>query len=105
MGSSDSSSANWNPFRKPVSDVPRALLAVWTTLTPAEQPAARAAWRARQARLVAAGCHYWVFESVSQPGRFLEFTEAGDEGTLRSARREARIADRDDDVFHEVELS
>jgi hypothetical protein len=82
--------------------MPRALVAVWNTVPGAARADALARWRERRDRLSAAGCHYWIFESTSQPGRFLEFTEARDAETLAAARASAGA--RDDDYLTEVEL-
>lgn len=40
---------------------------------------------ARKADAIASGAHFWVFEHAGEPGRFLEFTEAGSEAALRAA--------------------
>lgn len=84
--------------------MPRALLAVWHEVPDSERAGAIAEWSARRARLEAAGCHYWVFESSVRRGRFLEFTEASDSAALRLARARAGLAEPDDDLYHEVEL-
>ena len=43
-----------------------------------------AALDARKADAVASGAHFWVFEHAGEPGRFLEFTEAGSEAAMRA---------------------
>lgn len=40
---------------------------------------------ARKSDASASGAHFWVFEHAGEPGRFLEFTEAGSEAALRAA--------------------
>lgn len=39
---------------------------------------------ARKAKASASGAHFWVFEHAGQPGRFIEFTEAGSEAVVRA---------------------
>lgn len=45
--------------------------------------------RARDAHYTAAGCKYWAFEEAALAGAFIEFTEAGDDATLRAAHASA----------------
>lgn len=85
--------------------MPRALFAVRLDVPRGERPGALAAWAQRRTRVESEGCHYWVFESRARPGEFLEFIEAPDEATLRTARARAGLAAADDDLYQQVELS
>jgi hypothetical protein len=85
--------------------VPRALFAEFRTVSESERPAAIDEWRRRRSSLAAAGCHYWVYESTSQRGRFLEFSEGRDAESLHRVRREAGMPESPLDLYDEVELA
>ncbi len=48
---------------------------------------------ARKADATASGAHFWVFEHAGEPGRFLEFTEAGSEAAVRAATAREELSD------------
>ena len=85
--------------------MPRALHAEWRTVGDADRGHAIAEWRDRQLRLTALGCHYWVFEVASERGRFLEFTEAHDAGTLLDSRAQAGCPIPGASILNEVEMT
>lgn len=85
--------------------MPRALVAEWSEVPPEQFEAARATWRRRHERISATGCHYWVFASGAEPGRYLEFIEARDAGLLREARRQAGLGGQESPILTEVELT
>jgi hypothetical protein len=45
--------------------------------------------KSRAAHYKAVGCQFWVFEEAAMSGAFIEFTEAPDVATLRSAHATA----------------
>lgn len=59
----------------------------------------------RKSHYEAASCRFWVFEEVSLPGAFIEFTEANDATILSNAHANAphRILDAAR-IYKEVEL-
>ncbi len=61
--------------------------------------------RERRDRLRAASCNFWVYEDPSEPGLFVEFTEARDVDTLAAARASVLAADAGAPILTEVELS
>jgi len=61
--------------------------------------------RARRERLRAASCNFWVYEDPSEPGLFVEFTEARDADTLVAARASVFDSDAGAPILTEVELS
>jgi hypothetical protein len=63
-----------------------------------------AQWRERRDRLTAAGCRFWVYESSSEPGRFLEFTEARDTTALEQGCALVGVKLLTASVLNEVEL-
>jgi len=61
--------------------------------------------RARRAYYHGAGCRFWVFEEIDLSGAFMEFIEAGDAATLKSAL--ANAPERFNDparIYQEMEL-
>jgi hypothetical protein len=62
--------------------------------------------RAKIAYYTAAKCRFWVFEEISLPGAFVEFTEADDAQTLASAHASApwRLLDPGR-IYHQVEVA
>jgi hypothetical protein len=84
--------------------VARSLTAEWLHVPLADQPEAIRRWRDRRDRLVADGCHYWIFASAVDDAAFLEFIEARDEATLTGARERAGMAPRVE-ILTELELS
>ena len=64
-----------------------------------------AALRERRDRLRAAACNFWVYEDQSEPGLFVEFTEARDPDTLAAARAVVFDSDGGAPILTEVELS
>jgi hypothetical protein len=85
--------------------MPRALIAEWSEVSPRDLAAAQAAWHRRRDGLTEAGCHYWVFESPDEPGRYLEFIEARDAAQLLAGLRHAGLGGRAPTVLTEVELT
>jgi hypothetical protein len=61
--------------------------------------------RVRRERLRAASCNFWVYEDPSEPGLFVEFTEARDADTLVAARATVFDCDAGAPILTEVELS
>ena len=82
----------------------RVLVAEWCSVADSERERAMARWRERSARLSAAGCHFWVYENLASPGRFLEFTEARDTDTLVAASAQTGGSLKGDSILTEVEL-
>jgi len=70
-----------------------------------ERDAYFAGLRARRDRLRAASCNFWVYEDLSEPGLFVEFTEARDTNTLTTALSAASEAGAAASILTEVELS
>ena len=70
-----------------------------------ERDAYFAGLRERRDRLRAASCNFWVYEDPSEPGLFVEFTEARDAETLIAGR--AAVSETEDSapILTEVELS
>jgi hypothetical protein len=64
-----------------------------------------ASLRERRDRLRAAACNFWVYEDPSEPGLFVEFTEARDADTLVAARAAVFESDGGAPILTEVELS
>jgi hypothetical protein len=60
--------------------------------------------RERRDRLRAASCNFWVYEDPSEPGLFVEFTEARDVDTLAAARASVFDSDPGAPILTEVEL-
>ena len=61
--------------------------------------------RERRERLRAASCNFWVYEDPSEPGLFVEFTEARDVETLVAARASVFDSGGGAPILTEVELS
>lgn len=76
-----------------------------TTVTMTERPRYFERLTQRKAHYESANCRFWVFEEVSLPGAFIEFTEAGDAEILSNAHANAphRILDAAR-IYKEVEL-
>ena len=70
-----------------------------------ERDAYFAGLRERRDRLRAASCNFWVYEDPSEPGLFVEFTEARDVSTLAAARTSVSDSDSGAPILTEVELS
>lgn len=49
----------------------------------AERDAYLASLAERRANAAAAGLNFWVFEHLTEPGRFIEFTEGADAEAIR----------------------
>jgi hypothetical protein len=60
--------------------------------------------RVRRDQLRASGCNYWLFEDPGLPGILIEFLEARDAETLRSARQGAGLPRADAPILSEVEF-
>jgi len=61
--------------------------------------------KTRRSHYLASSCRFWVFEEVSLPGAFIEFTEADDEAMLISAHEGAPHQVLDPArIYREVEL-
>ena len=69
-----------------------------------ERDAYFAGLRERRDRLRAASCNFWVYEDSSEPGLFVEFTEARDVATLAAARVALFDSDPGAPILTEVEL-
>jgi hypothetical protein len=69
-----------------------------------ERDAYFAGLRERRDRLRAASCNFWVYEDPSEPGLFVEFTEARDVSTLAAARVSVFDSDDGAPILTEVEL-
>jgi hypothetical protein len=65
--------------------MPRVLTAQRTVVTPAQRGRLLERLRARREYYQGAGCHYWVFEEIDLQGAFIEFIEAADAASLRTA--------------------
>lgn len=85
--------------------MPRALAIIDTRVAEAERGDFR--FRATRARThyAASGCHYWLFESDAESGRYIEFVEAPDGETLRLARRLAPGASAGAPTYTEIPLT
>jgi hypothetical protein len=61
--------------------------------------------RAKLAYYTAASCRFWVFEEISLPGAFIEFTEADTAQTLAAAHASApwRLLDPGR-IYQQVEI-
>lgn len=61
--------------------------------------------RAKVAHYTAANCRFWVFEEISLPGAFVEFTEADNPQTLSAAHASApwRLLDPGR-IYRQVEI-
>lgn len=85
--------------------MPRALSVRQAKVAPDDRADFRfQAIRAR-AHYASSGCHYWLFESDTEFGAFLEFVEAPDGETLRLARRLAPGGGEDAPTFTEIPLT
>ena len=60
--------------------------------------------RERRDRLRTASCNFWVYEDPSEPGLFVEFTEARDVDTLAAARAAVFDSHAGAPILTEVEL-
>ena len=72
--------------------MPRTLLVQERLVPEAERAAYLAAMGARRARAAALQAHAWVFEHVSESGRFIEFLEAGSAEALTAAQQATGMA-------------
>ncbi len=70
----------------------RLLAMVECRIDPAMRQDYLAGLDARKADASASGAHFWVFEHAGEPGRFLEFTEAGSESVVRAVSGHAHSA-------------
>ena len=61
--------------------------------------------RERRDRLRSGACNFWVFEDTSEPGVFVEFTEARDADTLVAGSLAAIGGPPTAPILKEVELS
>ena len=85
--------------------MPRALTIQRTTVTPSERDKFHERARRKQEYYAKANCRFWVFEEMSLPGAFIEFTEADDEQTLTVAHANAPHKTLDPTrVYQEVKL-
>ncbi len=84
----------------------RALSMQRTVVTPGDRVKFLERMRSREAHYKAAGCQFWVFEEAALSGAFIEFTEAPDSATLKSAHATAVEAPLDPArIYTIVELS
>lgn len=85
--------------------MPRALTIQRSTVPSAERANYTKRLKALHSHYAASNCRFWVFEELSLPGAFIEFTEADDERTLTSAHTSAPFKTLDPSrVYQEVEL-
>lgn len=84
--------------------MPRALRVVRTGARATTRAEALATFRATRARAGAASCNYWVFEETDGTGAWVEFFEAADADTLRTALRQLQPSTTPDPILREVEL-
>jgi len=67
----------------------RALSMHRTVVVPGERARFLARAKAREAHYTASGCNFWLFEEEGLAGAFIEFVEAPDSDTLKSAHAAA----------------
>lgn len=63
----------------------RCLVMAERVVTQADRASYLESLAVRRESAAAASAHFWVFEDVKKPGRFLEFIEAGSEDALARA--------------------
>jgi hypothetical protein len=85
--------------------MPRALTIERSKVSRPERDSYFAGLRERRDRLRAASCKFWVYEDPSEPGVFVEFTEARDSDTLAAALATAADSAATAPILTEVELS
>ena len=85
--------------------MPRALTIERSKVSRHERDAYFAGLRERRNRLRAAACNFWVFEDTTEPGLFVEFTEARDAATLVAGSTAASDNEPAAPILKEVELS
>jgi hypothetical protein len=69
--------------------MPKALTIQRSTVPAADRANYTNRLKALRSHYAAANCRFWVFEELSLPGAFIEFTEADDEQTLSTAHASA----------------
>ena len=84
--------------------MPRVMTVDWRRIEPEQEAAAESQWRDRRAKLAKEGCKHWVFRSPSDIAAYMEFVEAADAESLRSARERAGM-EPNEEVLTELELS
>jgi hypothetical protein len=85
--------------------MPRSLTIQRSTVPSSERANYAKRLKALHSHYTASNCRFWVFEELSLPGAFVEFTEADDEQTLTSAHASAPHKTLDPArVYQEVEL-
>ena len=85
--------------------MPKALTIQRSTVPSAERANYTKRLKALQSHYKSANCRFWVFEELSLPGAFIEFTEADDEQTLTNAHTSAPFKTLDPSrVYQEVDL-
>jgi len=85
--------------------MPKALTIQRSTVPSSERSNYTKRLKALRSHYSAANCRFWVFEELSLPGAFIEFTEADDEQTLSVAHANAPHKTLDPSrVYQEVEL-
>lgn len=85
--------------------MPKALTIQRSTVPSAERANYTKRLKALRSHYEAAHCRFWVFEEMSLPGAFIEFTEADDEETLSTAHANAPHKTLDPTrVYQEVKL-
>ena len=85
--------------------MPRALTIERSKVSRHERESYFVGLRQRRDRLRAASCNFWVYEDPSEPGLFVEFTEARDADTLTAALTTAADSAATAPILTEVELS
>jgi hypothetical protein len=86
--------------------MPRALSMQRTVVTPGDRAKFFERVKGRESHYAASGCKYWVFEEAALAGAFIEFTEAPDAATLKSAHAAAPEPPLDPErIYVQVELS
>lgn len=85
--------------------MPKALTIQRSTVPSADRTNYTNRLKALHSHYAAANCRFWVFEELSLPGAFIEFTEADDEQTLSAAHASAPHKTLDPSrVYQEVPL-
>lgn len=83
----------------------RALIMVRSKISQHERASYFGDLRRRRARMRAADCNFWVFEDPTDPGSFIEFTEARDAPTLAAAKSADEEPEASAPILLEVELN
>jgi hypothetical protein len=85
--------------------MPRALSMIQTKVEAGDRADFRFRAMRAKAHYASTGCNYWVFESDSDAGTYIEFIEAPDGATLRTARRLAPGGHENAGTYTEIPLT